>query len=914
MPTHHLFSLLLLLLPLFSQSARGGEPMRSLTIYEGLAGESVYDICQTSDGVVWFATTNGVTSYDGNEAVTYRTAGERKTLITSLAATRDGRLWAGSARGLLLVDAQRNGLTLASNDMTCRINCLATLGDTVLAGTDNGLYVYDGRHARQLCPVSNRLSTANRIQDVEVDARGTVWALGDGELYRVNIGSGRFQAMGVGGTAGAGGDLRVMAVTSQRVFLGTYNHGLYAYIIKERRAAPYLDVGCRVITCLSAKQGRLYVGTDGAGLNIVSLAADKSVAVYNMDAASRYQLLDNTVYSFLCTSGGVCFFGYYRRGVQHNYHVQRLFHCYRSGAFNSRGVNIRSFSIADDIKVLGSRGGLYLIDERRGRHKFFSPAELGGSIVTNVVRYGEAFYCTMFNGGVMRIDPENLRASRIGTNPALRWGSFGSLAVSPDDELWMSGNAGIFVYNRHTGRFRVYNSHNSRLSSGYINNLLFDRQGRCWISSANGLALYDPSTSTIQTQGFPTGFFNRVAETTAVLGDKDNILFFSTDGMYRTNEELTLFGSIDTRETIGNDYVSQVAYDPRHRHYWIATERGMFRLDAAFLNVAKFAQQTGLDAREFSNGAICIDKHRRLWTGTVGGLFYASLDELARYSTGRQMVSLSAATRAGRPFTLAEHERMLSERELSLGYNFGTETLSFLPMLLDFSDPNGQCYEWRLGHKGGWHVLKNRAPATLEHGFWLGRNTLEVRLAGQPHATRYTVYVWPTATFIAEVLAILALIVASVVAVRQRLALRRGRKEMERVRRELDETRRKYARVTTSDIEQERLARRLEAYMRQEKPFLDADLRLSDVAARLECSTVKLSQYFNQYQQVGYYDYLNRLRLEEFKRRLDDRRYANYTLLALAEECGFRRSAFFATFKKFEGVTPTEYVKRLRQA
>ncbi len=130
------------------------------------------------------------------------------------------------------------------------------------------------------------------------------------------------------------------------------------------------------------------------------------------------------------------------------------------------------------------------------------------------------------------------------------------------------------------------------------------------------------------------------------------------------------------------------------------------------------------------------------------------------------------------------------------------------------------------------------------------------------------------------------------------------------VQQELEETKRKYSRVATSDDELKRLFTRLEVLMLGEKPYLNQELKLSDVAVRLDVSTVKLSQMLNVYAKTNYYDFVNRYRLDEFKIRHNDPHYANYTLLALAESCGFKRSSFFATFKKVEGVTPMEYVKK----
>ena len=61
---------------------------------------------------------------------------------------------------------------------------------------------------------------------------------------------------------------------------------------------------------------------------------------------------------------------------------------------------------------------------------------------------------------------------------------------------------------------------------------------------------------------------------------------------------------------------------------------------------------------------------------------------------------------------------------------------------------------------------------------------------------------------------------------------------------------------------------------------------------------------------MNYYEYINRYRLEEFKRQVDEGACSKYTITALSERCGFKKSSFFSTFRKVEGMTPTEYLRR----
>jgi len=58
----------------------------------------------------------------------------------------------------------------------------------------------------------------------------------------------------------------------------------------------------------------------------------------------------------------------------------------------------------------------------------------------------------------------------------------------------------------------------------------------------------------------------------------------------------------------------------------------------------------------------------------------------------------------------------------------------------------------------------------------------------------------------------------------------------------------------------------------------------------------------------SFYDVINSYRVEEAKRLLLDEKNRNYTILSVGFEAGFNsKTTFNPVFKKFTGVTPTEY-------
>ncbi len=101
----------------------------------------------------------------------------------------------------------------------------------------------------------------------------------------------------------------------------------------------------------------------------------------------------------------------------------------------------------------------------------------------------------------------------------------------------------------------------------------------------------------------------------------------------------------------------------------------------------------------------------------------------------------------------------------------------------------------------------------------------------------------------------------------------------------------------------------LEALMRAQKLYQQADLKISMVADTLGISVHQLSAAINQGHGNNFFDYVNQLRIEELKITLLDNSKQHLTLLAIARESGFQsNSSFYRVFKKYVGCTPKQYI------
>lgn len=124
----------------------------------------------------------------------------------------------------------------------------------------------------------------------------------------------------------------------------------------------------------------------------------------------------------------------------------------------------------------------------------------------------------------------------------------------------------------------------------------------------------------------------------------------------------------------------------------------------------------------------------------------------------------------------------------------------------------------------------------------------------------------------------------------------------------------KYAKSALGEGISQDIAARLSALMDNEKPYLENDLTLVDLAVRLGVPRHQLSQVINADFGVNFFEYVNQHRLREFKQQVMQPANSHLSLLGIALDCGFNSKATFnQVFKKLEGTTPSDFVKKSRQ-
>jgi AraC-like DNA-binding protein len=105
-------------------------------------------------------------------------------------------------------------------------------------------------------------------------------------------------------------------------------------------------------------------------------------------------------------------------------------------------------------------------------------------------------------------------------------------------------------------------------------------------------------------------------------------------------------------------------------------------------------------------------------------------------------------------------------------------------------------------------------------------------------------------------------------------------------------------------------ASELKEVMKSKKPFFNPTLTIYELASMVDIPPHQLSRLISMEFNCNFFEFVNNYRIEAFKKLLFSDEFKNYTILAIAFECGFNsKSAFNRIFKEQTGLTPSEFKK-----
>lgn len=123
----------------------------------------------------------------------------------------------------------------------------------------------------------------------------------------------------------------------------------------------------------------------------------------------------------------------------------------------------------------------------------------------------------------------------------------------------------------------------------------------------------------------------------------------------------------------------------------------------------------------------------------------------------------------------------------------------------------------------------------------------------------------------------------------------------------------KYSNIKLTNDQRKGLVERIGAVLEDADTICSQDFSLKDLAKMVDSNTTYVSRIINEDYGMTFANLLGNRRVREACRRINDDRYANITIEAIANNVGFKsRTAFLNAFKREVGISPSEYIRMAR--
>lgn len=761
----------------------------TLDAADGLPSSTVWKLAQDHAGYIWIGTSDGLARYDGVGFRVYRhdaadTASLAGDDVTALFVDRDDRLWCGGEdAGLNLLDGQRRDFrhfshvagaatSLSSNDVWAigQDASGAIWAGGYASGLDRLLPDQSGFvHFAHAAANPDSLGSDN-VLSLHGDKAGNLW-IGSDAGVDVHAADGKFRHVDFSAIPGSGGvNAMVFLETADGMLVGTrrgvvrIGAGLKARVV----AATELDDKV-VYGLVPGRRGALWIATR-EGLN--RLDQDGHLDAYTENPAVSGNLPGKKVFDALRDREGSLWFATTDGGVARLPPGWRNFALFRHDPRDPHSLS--------ENRVQGLS------------------ADAHGSV-----------WAVNLDGGIDRLDPASGKVERYAERTGAPEKALWSILPDRAGQLWVGHTQGLRVYNLQSGKFKdlpVDRHRTDALAPGTVDLLVEAADGVIW-ASANGGAVQriDPHTLAVQrfddASGLRSVDFSQIGfapdgtllvasaagldrfdaaqqRFTAVSGAPTQRVLafaFAANGTLwlHTGAALASFryagGALSPLQRIdaGDGWPSLTAggmqVDAQGR-VWVASARGLWRVDPATRAIRRFSAGDGLASAQFNRLPLLKRADGTIFGGTLAGIVgFDPAHIVENAQTAPPVLDSVVLRRDGRELALDP-----AAPEIDLRWN--DRDLRIAARALSYVDAAANRYRWRLqgldpdwidtGHRGerefsqlpsGDYRLQVRAAGA--DGAWSAATTaVRLHVAPPPWATR-----WAYAVYLIGLLLALAL-------------------------------------------------------------------------------------------------------------------------------------------------------------
>jgi signal transduction histidine kinase/ligand-binding sensor domain-containing protein/DNA-binding response OmpR family regulator len=531
--------------------------------------QTITSICEGYAGELWIGTSTGLVIID---PITLKTRSLPAVdpipkqimdkYVRRIYKDRLDRMWIGTETGLFCYYPQKKLITVVAHrpvdspghgrDFIEAIQ-QDSLGN-IWVGTHEGLNMLspEGKFVRQFTYSPNLNSISNNwIYDIAVESKNKLWVCTDGGLNILDIKTGQITTYEPNPRTPfslTNKSIRNIFIDPTGIYwLGTYKGGVNKYdknltMFSLKRSNPYDQFGLSapfVTSFAENVNGDIFVGTDGGGLNLYHPKTDL-FSRYRMQPKIKTASAGRVILSLLLTSPKDLWIGTFQDGLFLLNPITGQYEQFVSSTDTSSISNNEIFCLKNDNKGniwIGTNGGgvnifnpstktfTRLFDRNTALPKRIIP--LNGYI-RDIVEDAQGMMWIASHGTGIAVYNTLTRQSTLLNAVTSNLPSNNVLTIFEDSrkDIWVgTSGEGLALFNKKTKKFIHFGIQHG-LSSGVVNKIIEDRQGKIWITTNDGISSFDPRTKKFINYNRQNGLQNNSFSLGAGLRSSKDILYF----------------------------------------------------------------------------------------------------------------------------------------------------------------------------------------------------------------------------------------------------------------------------------------------------------------------------------------------------------------------------------------------------
>ncbi|MCS2336035.1 MULTISPECIES: two-component regulator propeller domain-containing protein [Bacteroides] len=888
-----------------------------LTAENGLPYSTANVMLQDDNGFLWIGTHTGLCRYDGINTEIYSEFENKQ--VRTLAETDGDWLWVGMENGLARINLKTRKMEPILCDGKKELQRVSAIhwgkDEKVYVAAIDGLFVYDKGVLKHT--IVNEGQVFSIVENTLTD----YWLLTEKALLNLDTKTGevikyvwplKFNPFFLASLNIYKNTLYISAEYNSMLRFDLKNHRFMTEFASEDRKRTYP---------LVIDGGLLFVNTTW-GVEVLSCSTNQLLYTIATDEDMKNGLRSNQFYS-MYKKGTTLWLGIFSGGIAYSQVENDAFKVYQlpGTEFTTFNRQVRSFSIIPDgIKLIGTRSGLLMVSEKENRvHTFTTkdyPALLSNSILFIQPFKGDDYLIGTTKGLVLFSLKD--ASFRTFSEDNIYKGSQFYSCLPDEDGIWLAASEKVLYYNKHTRLTEQYSLDTEKYPGCSALSLCFDSRNRLWIGTSDGIFLLDKATRKITDTFEGKSKLQNIskAQINSISRSKNGKMFICTDrlGLIVLNERGSEVDIYSEDNILPHNTVYSV-YEDDQDVWWIATMKGILRYNRVTDKKQLYDLSAGIP------GGVCRsfykDDKGNYWWANEMGLVVCDPNQLSR-AVLCNIPRISSVKVAGKQQLLLED------------LNLGTVTPAYAKSMVlpAFQNNLELCFSMHtyLGALDSYQYilegLDERWKYNLENNCLTytdlpaGKYMLRVRGQGNSdYETQLEITVeYPWYVTYGIVAGVVLLVLSGIIwvywrkKVRNSVAGKRHDADME-VMNEVEADKPKTPRSSQEKLD--RLYERLIHYFDTEKPYLNKQLKSADVAAALSCSIFSLSECLSFKLNTNFSDFVAHYRVEAFVQKQKEEDISLYTLMSIAESCGFNsKSSFFRLFKKQMGCTPLEYIQK----